>query len=108
MTNSYLENLARHRRLSILKLLAGEDDQPGGGSANESLLFDCLEMVGLDAALTRDAVREDLKWMAARDLIRTTMASETLMVAHITGRGVDVARGRAVVDGIKKPSLGVD
>lgn len=41
MMPGYLDNLAQHRRLSILILLAE------AGAANESLLYDCLEDVGL-------------------------------------------------------------
>ena len=99
--NIYEENLARHRRLSILRLLAD------AGAANESLLFDCLDDIGLEAGLTRATVREDLKWLAGRDLVRLDMADETLMVVHITERGIDCAKGRIIVEGVKKPSLGV-
>jgi hypothetical protein len=103
----YEKHLAEHRRITILRLLAGEDGQVGAGTANESILFDCLEAVGLEAALTRQAVRDDLKWMEAHDLVRTEMVGGQLMVATITQRGVDCARGRIIVEGVKKPSLGV-
>ena len=99
--SGYGENLSRHRRLSCLRLLEE------AGAANESLLFDCLESIGLDAGLTRAALRDDLKWMAERDLVRLVMANQTLMVVTITERGIDVAKGRVVVEGVKKPSLGV-
>lgn len=97
----YEENLAKHRRISVLRVL-----QDAGG-ATESLLFDCLESLGLDFGLTRMALRDDLKWMADRDLLRLTMANENVMVVHITERGVDCAKGRIIVDGVKKPSVGV-
>ena len=98
---NYLENLAKHRRLSILILLAD------AGGANESLLFDCLEDLGLEAGLTRDAVRDDLKWLSERDLVKLEMVNGTLMVVKITQRGIDCAKGRIMVEGVKKPSLGV-
>lgn len=102
----YAEILAEHRRLAILRLLAGEDGSTGAETANESILYDCLDRLGLDAGLTRAVVREDLAFLVGRDLVRTEMV-ETLMVATITRRGVDVARGREQIKGIKKPSLGV-
>lgn len=102
--NDFEQNLAEHRRLGILRLLA---DDNGSGKASESLLMDCLERVGLDAGLTRDAVRADLNFLKARDLIRLTFVSETLAVAEVTLRGVDCAKGRIRIEGIKKPSLGV-
>lgn len=96
-------NLAEHRRIVILRLLA-----EGSGKANESILLDCLDQVGLDAGLTRDAVRADLNFLTARDLVKLSFINETLAVAAITTRGVDCAKGRIIIDGIKKPSLGVD
>jgi hypothetical protein len=100
--NTYETKLAEHRRLTILRLLAG-----GSGTANESLLFDCLEDVGLDAGLTRDAVRSDLDFLRERHLVKLEFYDEKLAVAAITERGVDCAKGRILIEGIKRPSLGV-
>jgi hypothetical protein len=98
----YEKNLAEHRRLSVLKVLV-----KGGGFSNESILKDAVEEVGLGAGLTREVMREDLKFLEERAAIKIEWVGDTLAVAHITVRGVDIATGRILVEGIKRPSIGV-
>lgn len=87
-----------HLRLSILRLLA----ETPGYSANESLITDVLRD-DLGFGCSRDQVRTELGWLAEQGLLH---APETagLKIAVVTDRGVDVAAGRAVVDGVKRPS----
>ena len=99
--SDYGEHLAQHRRITLLRLLEG-----GGGSANESILQDALEQCGLGAMLTRAVTRELLKWLEDRNLIRIEWFGQTLAVAHITERGVNVAKGKETVEGVKRPSVG--
>lgn len=94
---SLAEIQAEHRRLSILRLLT---DAPGY-AANESILDQALDGVGLPAS--RDQVRADLAWLAEQGLATTEAVGE-LTVARVTLRGIDVARGDAVVPGVKRPS----
>lgn len=98
----YEKNLAAHRRISMLRILSDT-----GGSANESILKDALEDLGLSAALTRQAVRDDLTFLEECGAIKQTWHGDRLVVAQITERGVDIAHGRAFVEGIKPPSIGV-
>jgi len=98
----YEKTLAEHRRITILRLMAD-----GGGSSNESVLTDALEGIGLEAGLTREAVRVDLKFLEDCGAIRQEWFGDKMVVAHITVRGVDIAKGRIFVDGIKRPSIGV-
>lgn len=98
---SFVETLAEHRRISILRLLVDT-----GGKGNESVLTDALEALGLDAGLTRAKVREDLRFLERAGAIRIEWYGDTLAVAHLLERGADIAAGRVIVDGIKRPSLG--
>jgi hypothetical protein len=101
--SSLREIAAVHRRIGILRILASPDV---AGSANESVLKDALEDLGLEAGLTREAVREDLRFLEKCGAVRLEWFDDKLMKAHITERGVDIAKGRVIVEGIKRPSLG--
>lgn len=99
--SNYAKNLAEHRRIAILKLLVEAQ-----GATNESILQSSLGDLGLGAMLTRNAVREDMKFLEDRGLIRQEWYDDKLVIAHIQRRGVDVAEGKELVEGIKRPSLG--
>lgn len=89
-----------HWRLAILRLLAD-----GGHSANASVLYDCLPHLGLKPS--RAQVGSELQWLGEQDLVRLEergQARDKLVVASITTRGLDVARGRSFVEGVKPPS----
>lgn len=87
----------QHLRLSILRALA---DAPGLAS-NESLLTDYLPTKGL--VVGRDQVRGCLAWLAEQRLVALT-DDGGLMVARLTGRGEDTAKGRVTHPGVKRPS----
>ncbi|MGI8839746.1 MAG: VpaChn25_0724 family phage protein [Caulobacteraceae bacterium] len=88
-----------HRRLTILRLLAGA----GGYTANSAIVHSALHEFGF--AASRDLVRTDLAWLAEQECIRNADAGG-LAVATLTDRGLDVARGHAIVPGIQRPSPG--
>ena len=90
----------KDQRLVILRSL-----EECGYDANESILNDCLDMYGHD--ISRDLVRNHLLWLEEQGLItiaRLNSNGKEFYVATITQRGLDVAQGRAFVDGVKKPS----
>lgn len=90
----------KDQRLVILRSL-----EECGYDANESILNDCLDMYGHD--ISRDLVRNHLLWLEEQGLIKLTRLNNNgkdFYVATITQRGLDVAQGRAFVDGVKKPS----
>ena len=63
------------------------------------------DMYGHD--ISRDLVRNHLLWLEEQGLItlaRLNNNGKDFFVATITQRGLDVAQGRAFVDGVKKPS----
>ena len=88
--------LDSQQRLVILRSLLDI-----GGAANESILNDCLDQLGT-GRVTRDRVKTLLAWLEEQGLVRIERLA-TVQVAHLTGRGQEVAEGRAGVPGIKKP-----
>jgi hypothetical protein len=99
---NFEQTLAEHRRLSILLLLV-----EANGCANESILQTGLEQIGLQAGLTRDRVREDLRFLETAGAVKLEWFGGKLAVATVTLRGAEIARGRDFVEGIKRPSIGV-
>lgn len=90
--------LTQDQRLVILRSL--NDTQ---GELNESVLQDCLDAYG--HKVSRDKVRVQLGWLEEQQLVRLETLRGGFLVARLTGRGQDVADGRARVPGVKKPRL---
>jgi hypothetical protein len=96
MTAGYAETIRHHARATILRLLAEQPDY----ALNESILRDLLLPFGF--ALSRDQMRGELTWLEEQGMVSIeTVAS--VMVAKVTGRGVDVGSGRATHPGVKRP-----
>lgn len=93
---NYAELIAADLRLVILQALEQDPDY----SHNDSVINAVLGAVG--HAISRDRVRTELHWLAEQGLIRVTDMSGVL-VAKLTGRGVDVALGYARVPGVARP-----
>lgn len=93
---SLKELMTQDQRLVILRSLAD-----AGYDANESILDECLALYG--HKISRDLVRNHLNWLEEQGLVRIERLSGGFMVATITQRGLDVANGEAVVDGVKRP-----
>lgn len=92
----FTELVDADRRLAILRTLA----EDAGYSLNESVLQSCLDALGHN--VSRDRVRTDLRWLEEQGLV-TLEEVVSVLVATLTGRGADVAAGRAAVPGIKRP-----
>ncbi|OBX09321.1 hypothetical protein QV08_01835 [Gallibacterium salpingitidis] len=88
---------AQDQRLVILRSLIEADYD-----ANESILQDCLALYGHD--ISRDSLRNHLNWLEEQGLITVRRLLDGYMVATITTRGIDVAKGRTKVEGVKRPS----
>lgn len=99
--SSYAERLDADRRLAILKLLV-EDE----GHSNESVVEVGLIDLGHSRGVDRAYVRDQLRALEKSGAIRLEFYRDTVMVAHLTERGVAIAEGRIRVDGIAKPPLG--
>lgn len=98
----YADFLAEDRRLVILRFL-----KDVGGHANESVIETALKQFGHKVGVTRDVVRDDLRFLAGADCAVTEMVAGQVMVASITRRGVSAAEGHIQVEGVKSPSVGI-
>ena len=88
------------QRLVILRTLA-ED----GYDANESILQDVLEAYGHN--VSRDLVRNHALWLEEQGLVkikRIDTGKGEFFVLEISQRGLDVAQGRVIVHGVKRPA----
>ena len=83
-------------RLVMLRCMA-EDP---GYALNESTLQLAVEMFG--HRVSRDQVRSEMRWLQEQGLLAVEAVSG-ILVAKLTGRGMDCAEGRCIVDGVKKP-----
>ena len=97
---TYADDVSADRRLVILRLLS-EDP---GYSHNDRVLQTALARIG--HAVSRDAVRSDMAWLAEQGLATVEVIENEVHVAKLTERGADVAAGRATVPGVKRPSPG--
>jgi hypothetical protein len=93
---SYRKTLAEHIRICLLRLL----EEAPENEANNSILSDGVALYGLK--VSRDIVNTELAWLDEQGLIKLDHVTQTISVARLTSRGLDVARGRAVVPGVRK------
>lgn len=88
---------AQHERLVILRLLERDKRY----TLNLSMLQDY--MGALEMHCSRDCIRTHLSWLAEQGLV-TVKKVIGVEIATLTTRGVDVAVGRAIVPGVKRPA----
>lgn len=98
---SFQNLLAEDRRLAILRLLAAD----AAYAINESVMQAALDPLG--HRVGRDVVRSEFAWLNEQGLIEVEHVSDAVHVARLTSRGLDVAEGRAVVPGVKRPRPGL-
>lgn len=96
MTLSFEAHLAADRRLVILRLLADSS----GYAANEFIVQAILADLGHEVG--GDKLRTELAWLAEQGLLSTAMVGG-VQIATLSARGLDVARGRALVPGVNRP-----
>lgn len=94
--STFNQHLRAARRLAILQLLAGAPTR----SASSVTLHAALPSLGI--ASSRDDVATDLAWLREQDLAKLEQFDQA-MIATLTGRGDDVAAGRATVPGVARP-----
>ena len=97
--SSFSELLDADRRIVILRCLS-EDP---GYDLNESVLQSMLEAIGHN--VSRDRIRTDFQWLEEQGLVRLREVVN-VQVASLTPRGADVATGKVVVPGVKRPRPG--
>lgn len=96
---SFQKLLTEDRRLVVLRFLA-EDP---GYRLNTAVLRTALDAYG--HSVSRDQVDTDCAWLAEQGLVELEQVGP-VQVACLTGRGLDVAQGRAVAPGVKRPGPG--
>lgn len=96
---SFSDLLAQDRRLVILRFLNEDQDR----KLNTSILQDALDRIG--HGCSRDCVETECAWLAEQGLV-TVEKVGPVNVVTLTGRGQDVAEGRATVPGVKRPRAG--
>ena len=94
--SDYAAFLQEHVRICLLRQLADS----AGYASNSAVLHDTLPGFGL--SVSRDQVNTALHWLAEQDLVEVSELGSVL-TATITNRGLDVAAGRAVVPGVRRP-----
>lgn len=93
---NYRDMMDAERRLVILQAL----QQAPGYALRETVLMRLLQ--GERLAVSRDALRAELAWLADRGLLAVEYHDD-VQAARITTRGADVAQGLTLVDGIARP-----
>lgn len=92
----YQQLITENQRLAVLKFLRDDNDY----TQNTSILQDALTAIGLD--ISRDKLETEVNWLAEQGLVEIEHY-RTVTVVKLTGRGLDVAEGRALVPGVKRP-----
>ncbi len=93
--------LSEDRRLVILRLLSAAPQY----SLNAFVLRPGLEAVG--HSVSADQLATELAWLAEQGLLGLSAVAD-VTVARLTPRGADVAAGRVVTPGVKRPEPGVN
>ena len=98
--NKHIQNVQQafreNRRLAMLRFLSEEPDY----TLNLSLLQSALDAIGMKES--RDVIRADAAWFGEVGLANLEEVGPVLVLA-LTERGLDVAEGRVVVPGVKRP-----
>jgi len=87
------------RRLLILKALASESDYAISDVVMRGLLSE------FGHGISMDVMHADLAWLQDVGLLSIEKAGR-VVIATVTDRGVDVAEGRSIVPGIRRPRPG--
>ena len=94
--SKYKDLVAQDRRLVLLQALAQSPDY----ALRETVLVRLL--AGERLAIGVYDLRTEMRWLADRGLVDIEFHDE-VQAARITLRGVDVAHGHTLVDGIARP-----
>lgn len=88
--------LLAEQRLAVLQLLADQSD----GSANDASLCEALNALG--HVVSRERMRELIFWLSNQKALHVLDLRLTsgLLVATLTERGHDIARGRSRIAGV--------
>lgn len=99
MNANYFDYAMGHVRLAVLRTLV----EAPTSAANDSVLATAMGELGLP--VTRDQLRTQLGWLQEQGLVKLNRPVDSLIVVQLRERGVEVALGRAFVDGIQRPGV---
>lgn len=91
------QRLTEERRLVLLQILAGLPTY----SANTDVLYGELEQCAVPA--TYDGMVEDLQWLKAAHCLTLDTLGMKVTVVTLTQGGLEVAKGRNVIEGVMRP-----
>lgn len=95
--SSFAQLVSENRRLAILRFLEGDPSY----KLNTSVLQTALDAIGLTCS--RDCVATEVAWLVEQGLVGSQGMLGSVTVVSLTPRGADVAAGRAVIPGVKRP-----
>lgn len=98
--SNYVQKIQKHRRLTILRFLAEAPEY----TSNVSILTDICNDYGVTS--TRSQVSGDVNWMAENAMV-IAVTEHDFTVVTATQRGLEIASGLAVDEGVKRPRPGV-
>jgi Fe2+ or Zn2+ uptake regulation protein len=101
MSEAFIQLMAEHRRLVILRALASDQT---AGKANDSILHTIVVDRGVQSS--RDQIKAALSWLKDQGMVTLKTLESGTFVATITQTGLDVACGNAIVPGVQRPSPG--
>jgi len=97
---SYQDILTADRRYLILKALSASASY----TAHSLLLLKFVD--GLGQKPSMDQINGDIQWLHDQGLLTATPSGIADQIATITSRGLDVAEGRSIYPGVRRPSPG--
>jgi len=97
---TYQDILTADRRYLILKALSASASY----TAHSLLLLRFVD--GLGQKPTQDQINGDIQWLHDQGLLTATPSGIGDQIATITGRGLEIAEGRAIYPGVRKPTPG--
>jgi hypothetical protein len=89
--------LQEDRRLMTLFFLM----KVGGYQTNDHVLYDALELIG--HCVSWDILHSELAWLDQQGIVRLRDADSDIKVIELTRSGMDVAKGRKLIDGVRRP-----
>ena len=96
----YQDLVDSHRRLSILQFLKDEADY----RLNAILLLTLVNNHGY--ATGKDKLENELLWLSEQNLVELDKVG-SVTLATITNRGLEVAEGRVIMNGVERPGPGL-
>lgn len=88
--------MTEQQRLVILRILT----EVTARTTNSSIIYNLLAKYGVPTS--KDKVKTELGWLQEQGLV-TLERVDDLLIATLTGRGNDVAKGLVEIDGVATP-----